>query len=118
MGWSIRVVVIDPTGGEKTPRVFINPEVFFFSPDTESFEEGCLSVPGIRVMVNRPKVISVRALDEHSTPFELNNVDGLFARVIQHEVDHLNGILFIDRVSAVRRQLIAGKLRKLAKTHQ
>ncbi|MBN1980621.1 MAG: peptide deformylase, partial [Chitinivibrionales bacterium] len=81
-------------------------------------EEGCLSVPGIHIIVNRPKIVSIRAVDEHSTPFELTQVDGLFARAIQHEVDHLNGILFVDRASAVRRQLIAGKLRKLAKSHQ
>lgn len=118
VGESIRVVVIDTTSGEQEPYVFINPTIYFFSEEREDYEEGCLSVPDITLSINRPRVISVRATNERGEPFSLENVDGLLARAIQHESDHLDGILFVDRASVVRRQLISGKLKKMAKSHR
>ena len=118
VGKSIRLAVVDVTGGEEEPYVFINPDIFFFSEEKENYDEGCLSVPDITLSVKRPSVISVRAHDENGEEYTLEKIDGLFARAVQHEVDHLNGILFVDRASPVRRQLISGKLKKLAKSHR
>ena len=86
--------------------------------EKEDYNEGCLSVPDITLPIRRPSVISVRALDESGNEYTLEEIGGLFARAIQHETDHLNGILFVDRASVVRRQLISGKLKKLAKSHR
>lgn len=118
VGRSIRLTVIDPTAGEQEPFVLINPEIYYFSEEKEDYDEGCLSVPDITVTISRPKIVSVRALDEYGKPFELENTDGLLARAIQHETDHLDGILFVDRATPVRRQLISGKLKKLAKSQR
>ena len=116
IGKSVQLAVIDPSAEGKNFLVLINPVITFFSEETEDYEEGCLSVPDIRCIVNRPKIISVEAYDENGNTFALKHCDQLTARVIQHEIDHLNGILFIDRTSSIRRQLITGKLKKIAKT--
>lgn len=118
VGKSIRLVVVDVTADEQDPYVMINPDIFYFSEEKENYDEGCLSVPDITLTVTRPSVISVRAQDENGHEYTLENIDGLLARAIQHEVDHLDGILFVDRASPVRRQLISGKLKKLAKSHR
>jgi peptide deformylase len=118
VGRAIRLSVVDATAGEKEPYVLINPEIFYFSQEEEDYNEGCLSVPDITLPIRRPSVISVRALDEGGNEYTLEEIGGLFARAIQHETDHLNGILFVDRASVVRRQLISGKLKKLAKSHR
>lgn len=116
VGRSIRLLVVDPTAGEEDPYVMINPEIYYFSKEEEDFNEGCLSVPDITLPIKRPCVISVRALDEKGDEYTLEKIEGLLARAVQHETDHLNGILFVDRASPVRRQLISGKLKKLAKS--
>ncbi len=118
VGRSIRLTVIDTTSGEQEPYVLINPEIIYFSEDKEDYDEGCLSVPDITVSINRPSVVTVRALNEDGSEYILDKVDGLLARAVQHEVDHLDGILFIDRATPVRRQLISGKLKKLAKSQR
>jgi peptide deformylase len=118
VGRSIRLTVIDATAGEQEPYVLINPEIYFFSEEKSDYDEGCLSVPDITLTICRPTIVSVRALDENGTSYTLENVDGLFARAIQHETDHLDGILFVDRATPVRRQLISGKLKKLAKSQR
>ena len=118
VGKSIRLAVVDTTLGEGEPYVLINPEIFYFSEETEENSEGCLSLPDISVHIRRPSIISVRALNQDGVEYTIENVEGLLSRAIQHETDHLNGILFVDHASLVRRQLIAGKLRKLAKSHQ
>lgn len=118
VGRSIRLAVVDTTGGEQEPYVLINPEIFYFSEEKEDYDEGCLSVPDITLPINRPSIVSVRAVNEDGKEYTLEKIDGLLARAIQHETDHLNGILFVDRASPVRRQLISGKLKKLAKTHR
>ena len=78
-------------------RVFVNPEITWTSPEVGEFDEGCLSLPGLSENIVRPVRVSVRALDENGKPFFLEDVGGLLARIIQHENDHLDGILYIDR---------------------
>lgn len=98
-------------------QVFINPEIIWESEEDEPFTEGCLSVPGIEAEVYRPARIRLRY---HDTNFERKELeaDGLLARVLQHEIDHLNGKLFIDRVGGIKRVLMAGRLNRLKKeTH-
>jgi peptide deformylase len=81
--------------------VFINPEIEVLDPTTEGYWEGCLSVPGLRGFVERPQHVNVRALDIQGAPFELE-LDGFLATVIQHEFDHLDGRLFVDRLKDSR----------------
>ncbi len=78
-------------------RVFINPEIIKTSQEVGSYEEGCLSIPGVYENINRPVKVSVSALNEYGKRFTIEDADGLLARVIQHENDHLDGILYIDR---------------------
>jgi peptide deformylase len=118
IGHSLRMTVIDDSGGEKDPYILINPEITFFSEEREDFEEGCLSIPDINLKVNRPSRVSVTAFDEEGKQYTIEHAGGLLARALQHEIDHLDGILFVDRVSPVLRQLVAGKLKKLARTHR
>lgn len=99
---------------ERNLRVFINPEVVWESAEDESLREGCLSLPGLEGEVYRPSVIRVVYRDENFEQFEIE-ADGMLARVIQHENDHLNGIMFIDRLPMLKRKLLAGKLNKLKK---
>ncbi len=98
-------------------QVFINPELIWEANEDEPFTEGCLSVPGIEAEIYRPTRIRLRY---HDTNFERKDLeaDGLLARVLQHEIDHLNGKLFIDRVGGIKRVLMAGRLNRLKKeTH-
>jgi peptide deformylase len=112
---SIRVVVIDTTAGEEPPVVLINPAITWSSDEQEEYEEGCLSIPDIRLSVKRPVRVSVRAQDIDGNEFAVDETDGLLARALQHEIDHLDGVMFVDRVSPLQRQLVAAKLKKLAK---
>ncbi|MGL4987076.1 MAG: peptide deformylase [Treponemataceae bacterium] len=96
VGFSHRFFIILINDGIK--RVFINPQIIATSYEIESFEEGCLSIPKIYAEVTRPSKITIQALDEKGKPFTLE-ADGLLARVIQHEYDHLEGVMFIDRVT-------------------
>lgn len=86
-------------------RVFINPEILATSEEQVPYEEGCLSIPGLYAEVTRPAWVTVQARDEKGKLFTVD-VSGLLARVIQHEIDHLNGILFIDRIPEKKRQRI------------
>jgi peptide deformylase len=85
------------------PRVFINPEVIETSVDQGSFEEGCLSVPEVNANVVRPVQVEVQAWNVKGRPFSMD-ADDMLARVIQHELDHLNGVLFIDRIDPKKRE--------------
>lgn len=85
------------------PRIFINPEIIFTSTDLVPYEEGCLSVPGIYADVMRPAEVTIQAWNEKGKPFTLD-AEGILARVIQHEYDHLRGKLFIDRVNDKKRE--------------
>jgi len=92
--------------------VFINPVIRERSVDLRMHQEGCLSIPGVFAEVTRPDGIVVEALDRHGKPFELR-VDGLLATCVQHEVDHLDGKLFIDYLSPLKRERALKKLEKL-----
>lgn len=106
-----RIVVMDLSEDRNEPRVFINPEVTVIDEELESCDEGCLSVPGFYETVVRPRQVRVRALDRDGETFTLEP-DGLLAVCIQHELDHLNGKLFVDYLSPVKRGRIRKKLEK------
>lgn len=106
-----RVVVIDVSEDKSQPMVFINPEVSVLDEQLQEYDEGCLSVPGFYETVERPEHIRVTALDAEGKPFTLEPT-GLLAVCIQHELDHLNGKLFVDYVSAMKRSRIRKKLEK------
>jgi len=105
-----RVIVIDISEDKNAPLCLINPEIET-SGGSEQMDEGCLSVPGIFEKVTRHQQVKVRALDRKGEPFELE-ADGLLAVCIQHEIDHLEGKLFVDYLSPLKRQLIRKKLKK------
>ncbi len=107
-----RIVVMDISEDQSEPRVFINPEVTVLGEDEAPYDEGCLSVPGFYESVDRPTQIRVEALDRDGQPFTLEP-DGLLAVCIQHELDPLNGTLFVDYLSQIKRPRIRKKLEKL-----
>jgi peptide deformylase len=111
-----RVVVMDLSRreGERNPLVFINPEITGFSEEVGPYNEGCLSVPELYVDVERPVRIGIRYQDLEGK-FHEEEADGLLARCMQHEVDHLDGLLFIDRLSRLKRQMALKKYEKLRK---
>ena len=107
---NIRIFVTGADGDKL--RVFINPEIVQTSPEEVDYEEGCLSLPGLYTMVRRPELVKIQAWNEKGRPFTLE-ASGLLARVILHENDHLNGILFIDRLPAARRERAMAHYRRL-----
>jgi peptide deformylase len=115
IGTSKRISVIDISVGEDDSQriVIINPEITF-SEGKQSGEEGCLSIPGFREPVSRANRVTVRAQNEKGEPIELQGEE-LLARAFQHEIDHLNGILFINHLSALKRDIIRRKIKKLQK---
>jgi peptide deformylase len=115
IGTSKRISVIDISVGEdeKQKIVIINPEITF-SEGKQTGEEGCLSIPGFREPVSRALKVTVRAQDEKGAVLELQGEE-LLARAFQHEIDHLNGILFINHLSALKRDIIRRKIKKLQK---
>ena len=98
--------------GTKNPRVFINPEILDPSEDWNVYNEGCLSVPDQYADVERPATVRVRWLDEQGRQHD-ERLDGLTATCLQHEMDHLNGVLFIDHLSRLKRDMVLKKLEKL-----
>lgn len=121
IGKNIRLFIVDCTPwAEENPeladfkRVFINAEIYEHSEETSLFEEGCLSLPGIHENVSRPVKIRMRYLDENFQPHD-EEFEGYPARVIQHEYDHLEGKVFTDRLSPLRRTLLKSKVLNLAK---
>lgn len=96
------------------PMVLINPEIVWESEEECEFEEGCLSIPDIRELVIRPERIRMRYLDRELAPHELE-VGDVLARVLQHEFDHLDGVLFVDHIGSLRRRLLRRRLREMAK---
>ncbi|EGG98527.1 Peptide deformylase [gamma proteobacterium IMCC2047] len=107
-----RIVVIDVSEDKSQPLVFINPEVEVIGDGFEEMDEGCLSVPGFYETVQRPDHIKVRAQDRNGETFEIED-DGMLAVCIQHEIDHLDGKLFVDYLSPLKRQRIRKKLEKI-----
>jgi peptide deformylase len=116
IGIAKRVIVIDldQKEGKKNPRAFINPKILWASEETAVFEEGCLSVPEIWDDVERPARIKAEYLDRDGNK-QLLEADGMLATCLQHEMDHLNGILFIDHLSRLKRSMALKKLTKAKK---
>lgn len=108
-----RVITMDIEGNKENQIVLINPEIIESSGET-GIEEGCLSVPGFRGLVPRKEKVTVKALNRHGEEFTLS-ADGLLAICIQHEIDHLNGVIFVDYLSPLKRNRIKEKLVKLQK---
>ncbi len=106
-----RLVVIDVSEDKSEPLVFINPEAEPLTQELGEYQEGCLSIPGFYEKVCRPERVRVTALDRDGKPFELE-CDGLLAVCIQHEIDHLDGKLFVDYLSPLKRDRIKKKLEK------
>ena len=113
VGVNLRLMVIDITGGEEQGHqiIFTNPELTEQEGNQEA-EEGCLSIPGFIAVVERPSKIHVVGQDLEGNPQELD-AEGLLARVVCHEIDHLDGILYLDRASVLKRDLIKRKIKKL-----
>jgi peptide deformylase len=109
----VRLIVVDISETKDDLKVFINPEILEASGQSEH-EEGCLSVPGIYDMVSRPARIRVRALDRDGQAFELET-DGLLAVCVQHEIDHLDGKVFVEYLSRLKQERIVRKLKKQAR---
>lgn len=109
-----RIVIIDISDEQNDLKVFINPEIIWSSPETKSWREGCLSVPDFYDEVERPSQVRVKALDVNGKEFELD-ADGLLAVCLQHELDHLQGKVFVAYLSILRRTRISQKLKKRAK---
>ena len=111
-----RLLVLDVAkeGEEKQPQVFINPEILASSDDVSVYEEGCLSIPDYYAEVERPATVTVRYLDRNGQQQTLE-ADGMMATCLQHEIDHLNGVLFIDHISRLKREMVIKKFTKAAK---
>jgi len=111
-----RVVTMDLAKKEEgqQPRVFINPEILWTSEETATYEEGCLSIPEFYEEVERPAQVRVKYLDLEGRE-QVLEADGLLATCLQHEIDHLNGVLFIDHISKLKRDRVTKKFAKAAK---
>jgi peptide deformylase len=111
-----RVLVMDISRGDepRAPRYFVNPELVWKSEEIVPYEEGCLSVPDIYDEVERPAKVRVRYLGYDGKPVE-EDAEGLFAVCIQHEMDHLDGVLFLDHLSRLKRQRAVAKVKKAAR---
>ena len=116
IGKSIRIFVVDGTSLEEDEpdmkdfkKVFINPKILELDGESVAMNEGCLSLPKLREDVNRHNKVKIRYYDENFNPFE-EEFNGLKARVIQHEYDHLEGVLFIDKIPPLRRKLVKRKV--------
>jgi peptide deformylase len=121
IGKSIRIIVVDATSlADEDPalkdfkKVFINPKIQILGEETIVMNEGCLSLPKIREDVSRHNKVSISYYDESWNYYE-EEYEGLKARVVQHEYDHLDGVLFIDKISPLRRKLLKGKLFDITK---
>ncbi len=116
VGVQKRIIVVDPARGKETPNphMIANPEIVWSSEETKVHEEGCLSLPLYYEDVVRPDRIRLQYLDENNAKRELE-AEGFFSVVIQHEMDHLDGVLFVDHISSVKRSMILRKLKKTKK---
>jgi peptide deformylase len=116
IGEPLRIIVMDLAreGEPKAPRYFVNPEILNRAAETQPYEEGCLSVPDIYEEVQRPEKVRLRYMNYQGETIE-EDCEGLYAVCIQHEMDHLEGILFIDHLSRLKREKALGKLKKAKK---
>ncbi len=116
VGVDARMLVMDCAKRDELdtpePMCLINPEIVLSSEEEGEYEEGCLSIPDIYAMVTRPSAVRVRYLDQNGDPHE-RDFEGIWSVCVQHEIDHLNGKLFIDYLSGMRRQMITQKMKKL-----
>jgi peptide deformylase len=112
-----RMLVIDVSreGEDKQPLVFVNPEIVVSSDERSVYEEGCLSIPDYYAEVERPATVTVKYLDRDGKE-QTVEADGLLATCLQHEIDHLNGVLFIDHISRLKRDMVIKKFTKAAKS--
>lgn len=119
IGVARRMLVIDLSKEEepKAPQIFINPEIVHSSDERSAYEEGCLSIPDYYAEVERPAQVRVKFIDGDGKQQEIE-ADGLLATCLQHEIDHLNGVLFIDYLSKLKRDMVVRKFKKLAKERQ
>ncbi len=118
VGVSRRMIVVDTAEDDsKKPLVLINPDIVRLGAEMRIYEEGCLSIPDVKVEIERPSILTVQFLDRDGKPQTLA-ADGLLATVIQHEIDHLNGRLIIDFLSRLKRDIIVRRFRKQSKTEQ
>ncbi|MBP1858071.1 peptide deformylase [Rhizobium herbae] len=109
------VIDVSKEGEEKQPQVFINPKILVMSDERSVYEEGCLSIPDYYAEVERPATITVQYIDLDGKQLTAQ-ADGLLATCLQHEIDHLNGVLFIDHISKLKREMVIRKFAKAAKT--
>lgn len=109
-----RVIVVDVSEDQSNLIVFVNPKIIESSEATQPYEEGCLSVPGIYERVERPELVRIKAFNEKGEPFELD-CEGLLAVCIQHEIDHLDGKVFVEYLSQLKQTRIKTKLKKQEK---
>ena len=120
IGLSLRIFIVDSSpideeeGRPGFKRVFINPEILESQGEVWKFEEGCLSIPGVRADVQRPPVIKIRYRDEHWQE-RTETLDGMAARIVLHEYDHVEGILFTDRIKGLKKRLLKNKLNGISK---
>lgn len=123
VGVSKRILVLDVEQGDEdeegniakgTPLFFINPEIVWSSDELNTYKEGCLSVPGQYADVERPEKVRISFIDYHGKQQEVE-ADGLLATCLQHEIDHLNGVLFVDHLSTLKRDMVMRKLKKWTK---
>jgi peptide deformylase len=116
IGVAKRVITMDLAKKDepKAPQVFINPEVTWVADEKATYEEGCLSIPEFYEEVERPTAVRVKFLDREGKPQELE-AKGLLATCLQHEIDHINGVLFIDHISKLKRDMIMKKFKKAQK---
>jgi peptide deformylase len=116
VGVPIRLIVLDTAKDEESPQplAMVNPEIVKLSSEQRVHEEGCLSIPDVRVEIERPASLTVRYTDRDGKEQQLS-ADGLLATAIQHEIDHLNGRLIIDFMSKLKRDMVVRKFKKLAK---
>ena len=110
-----RLLVLDVSEERNDPKVFVNPTIDVIESDLSDYDEGCLSVPGFYETVSRPKKIKVSAQDKEGSQFEIE-ADGVLSVCIQHEIDHLDGKLFVDYLSSLKRNRIKDKLQKEQKS--
>lgn len=119
VGEPLRLLVIDVAGKDEpgNPQVFINPQIVWSSDERNVYEEGCLSIPDYYAEVERPKMVRASYVDRQGKQQEIA-ADGLLATCLQHEIDHLNGVLFIDHISRLKRDMVIRKFRKRARDAQ
>ncbi|WP_062268626.1 peptide deformylase [Endozoicomonas arenosclerae] len=116
VGLGIRVAVIDVTSDQSQPLVIVNPEIIEKSGE-QKMDMGCLSLPGCWASVKRAGWVKVRAQDRHGEFFEIEG-EGVLSEAFQHEIDHLDGVLFIDKLSALKQKMVRQRARKVMKKHE